>query len=153
LVARARGPEWLHTYLRNFYADDSRPYGVNNRVFPDVGMPHVLEELQGLQECAPGPVHDVNGGNLRDKLTGENKLFDNGGKALSPCGDYTLVREGSLAADEYDAVVYDLVNFLEYMAEPIQAKRKQMGIYVLLFIALFFVFTYLLNREYWKDVH
>ncbi len=153
LVARARSPEWLYTYLRNFYVDDSRPYGVNNRVFPDVGMPHVLEELQGLQACAPGPVHDVNGGILRDKLTGENMLFDKDGKALNPCGDYTMVREGSLTADEYDTVVYDLVNFLEYIAEPIQAKRKHLGIYVLLFIALFFVFTYLLNREYWKDVH
>ncbi len=153
LVARARSPEWLYTYLRNFYADDSRPYGVNNRVFPDVGMPHVLEELQGLQECAPGPVRDANGGILRDKLTGENVLFDADGKALNPCGDYTLVSEGSMSPAEYDAVVYDLVNFLEYIAEPIQAKRKHTGIYVLLFIALFFVFTYLLNREYWKDVH
>ncbi len=153
LVARSRNPQWLYTYLRNFYQDESRPYGVNNRVFPDVGMPHVLEELQGLQTCAPGPVRDANGGVLRDKLTGEDILFDEAGKALNPCGSFTLVRDGSMSPEEYDTAVYNLVNFLEYVGEPMQAERKHLGIYVLLFIALFFVFAYLLNREYWKDVH
>ena len=71
LVARARNPDWLYTYLRTFHADPSRPYGVNNRVFKDVGMPHVLAELQGMPECAPGPVQAANGGILRDPLTGE----------------------------------------------------------------------------------
>ena len=59
LVARARSPEWVYTYLRNFYADPSRPLGVNNRVFKDVGMPHALFDLQGLPECAPGPVYGL----------------------------------------------------------------------------------------------
>ena len=71
LVSRARQPEWLYTYLRNFHRDDSRPYGVNNRVFKDVGMPHVMLELQGMQECAMGPVVARNGGVKRDPLTGE----------------------------------------------------------------------------------
>lgn len=153
LVARARGPEWIYTYLRNFYTDPSRPYGVNNRVFKDVGMPHVLAELQGMPVCAPGPVHGKNGGILRDPLTGEDVLYDADGHALNHCGRFTYEPEGALSPEQFDKVVYDLVNFLEYMGEPSQAARKRIGGYVLLFIAIFFVFAFLLNREYWKDVH
>ena len=153
LVARSRGPDWLYTYLRSFHTDPSRPYGVNNKVFKDVGMPHVLLELQGLTECAPGPVHAANGGIKRDGLTSEEVLFDDDGKALNPCGRLTVIEEGSMNAEEFDQAVYDLVNFLDYVAEPIKEDRKRIGVYVLLFITLFFVFTYLLNREYWKDVH
>lgn len=153
LVARARSPEWLYTYLRTFHKDESRPWGVNNKVFKDVGMPHVLAELQGMPECAPGPVHAENGGILRDQLTGEDILYGDDGEALNPCGSFTYSPEGALSPDEYDKVIYDLVNFLEYMGEPVQAKRKQIGVYVLAFIVLFFIFAYLLNREYWKDVH
>ncbi len=146
LVSRARQPEWLYTYLRTFYQDSRRPYGVNNKVFKDVGMPHALLELQGLQRCAPGPVQAENGGIKRDPLTGEDILED-------PCGRFTLVREGRQTPEEFDATVYDLVNFLAYAAEPMAAERHRVGTFVLLFIALFFVFTWLLNREYWKDVH
>ncbi|GAB3372020.1 ubiquinol-cytochrome c reductase [Spongiibacter taiwanensis] len=153
LVARARSPEWLYTYLRTFYKDDSRPYGVNNKVFKDVGMPHVLAELQGVPVCAPGPVHAENGGILRDPLTGEDVLYGKDGKALNPCGSFDYQPAGSLSPEEYDKVIYDLVNFLEYMGEPVQAKRQRIGIYVLAFIVLFFIFAFLLNREYWKDVH
>jgi ubiquinol-cytochrome c reductase cytochrome b subunit len=146
LVARARGTDWLYTYLRTFYADPSRPYGVNNKVFPDVGMPHALLELQGLQECAMGPVAAANGGVKRDPLTGEDIL-------AGPCGQFDLATEGSLSPEEFDGAVYDLVNFLAYVGEPAAVKRERIGIYTLLFIALFFVVTWLLNREYWKDVH
>ncbi len=146
LVSRARQPEWLYTYLRTFYRDDSRPYGVNNKVFKDVGMPHVLLELQGLQECAMGPVLAHNGGIKRDPLTGEDILED-------PCGRFTVQEAGEMSSGEFDAAVFDLVNFLAYSAEPVAADRQRIGVYVLLFIALFFVFAWLLNREYWKDVH
>lgn len=146
LVSRARQPEWLYTYLRTFYKDDSRPYGVNNRVFKDVGMPHVMLELQGLQECAMGPVKAHNGGVKRDPLTGENILED-------PCGNFNVTEAGSMTTEEFDKSIYDLVNFLAYTAEPMAAERQRIGIFTLLFIALFFVFTWLLNREYWKDVH
>ncbi len=145
LVSRARKPEWLYTYLRNFHKDDSRPYGVNNRVFKDVGMPHMLLELQGMQECAMGPVKAHNGGVKRDPLTGEDLLQD-------PCGKFTIAEAGLMTPDEYDAAMYDLVNFLAYTAEPIVAKRQRIGVYVLLFVVLFFIFAWLLNREYWKDV-
>ena len=153
LVARARSPEWIYTYLRTFYKDPARPYGVNNKVLPDVGMPHVLASLQGVQECAPGPVHAANGGIKRDPLTGEEILFGDDGKALNPCGRLKVTTPGALTPAEYDQAVYDLVNFLEYAAEPTQLDRQRIGVYVLLFLALLFVFAWLLNREYWKDVH
>jgi ubiquinol-cytochrome c reductase cytochrome b subunit len=153
LVGRARSAEWLYTYLRNFYVDPKRPLGVNNKVFPDVGMPHVLLELQGLADCAPGPVHAANGGVKRDQLTGEEVLYGEDGKALNPCGRLKIIKPGKLKEDEYDKVVYDLVNFLTYIGEPIQETRKHTGVYVLFFLALLFVFAWLLNREYWKDVH
>ena len=146
LVSRARQPEWLYTYLRTFYKDPSRPYGVNNKVFKDVGMPHVLLELQGMAECSMGPVAAHNGGVKRDPLTGEDILED-------PCGRFTISEAGQMSPEEFDGAVYDLVNFLAYMAEPMAADRHRIGTYVLLFIALFFVFAWLLNREYWKDVH
>ena len=148
LVSRARQPEWLYTYLRNFYRDDSRPYGVNNRVFKDVGMPHVMLELQGMQQCAAGPVTAENGGVKRDPLTGEDINED-------PCGNYTVAESeaGSMSAEEFDGAIYDLVNFMAYTAEPMVVERKRIGVYTLLFIALFTIFAALLNREYWKDVH
>jgi ubiquinol-cytochrome c reductase cytochrome b subunit len=146
LVSRARQPEWLYTYLRTFYKDPTRPYGVNNKVFKDVGMPHVLLELQGMQECAMGPVQAHNGGVKRDPLTGEDILED-------PCGRFTISQAGEMTPEEFDGAMYDLVNFLAYMAEPMAADRQRIGIFTLLFITLFFVLAWLLNREYWKDVH
>jgi ubiquinol-cytochrome c reductase cytochrome b subunit len=146
LVSRARQPQWLYTYLRTFYQDSSRPYGVNNKVFKDVGMPHVLLELQGMQECAPGPIAADNGGVKRDPLTGEDILED-------PCGRLVIPVAGEMTSQEFDKTVYDLVNFLAYSAEPMVTDRHRIGMYTLLFIALFTIFAWLLNREYWKDVH
>jgi ubiquinol-cytochrome c reductase cytochrome b subunit len=146
LVARARSPEWVYTYLRNFYVDPTRPLGVNNKVFKDVGMPHALLDLQGLPECAPGPVLAANGGIKRDVLTGEDILDD-------PCGRFNITVPGTLSAEEYDVAVYDLVNFLEYVAEPMAEERKHIGRMVLLFLLLLLVFVVLLNREYWKGIH
>ncbi|RLA47650.1 MAG: ubiquinol-cytochrome c reductase [Gammaproteobacteria bacterium] len=145
LVTRARSPQWVYTYLRNFYADDSRPYGVNNKVFKDVGMPHALLDLQGLPVCAPGPELASNGGVKVDPLTSEPILAD-------PCGTYELV-DGKLSADEYDVAVYDLVNFLSYLANPVAGESRKIGVYVLLFLLFLLVWVWLLNREYWKDVH
>ena len=146
LVARSRSPEWIYTYLKNFYVDPSRPLGVNNRVFKDVGMPHALLDLQGLQECAPGPVVASNGGIKRDLLTGEDLLED-------PCGRFTLVEKGTLSEAEYDQAVYDLTNFLTYIAEPMAEQRKHIGRWVLLFLLLLLVPTTLLAREYSKVMH
>ncbi|MEM6545225.1 MAG: cytochrome c1, partial [Pseudomonadota bacterium] len=138
LVARSRNPDWLYTYLRSFYRDDTRPYGVNNRVYPNVGMPHALLELQGLLECSDGH----GDGNASDSHGDESH-----GSACE------LTSEGSQTTDEYDGTIYDLVNFLAYVAEPMKADRQRIGVYALLLIAIFYVFASLLNREYWKDVH
>ncbi|MEH6580398.1 MAG: ubiquinol-cytochrome c reductase [Halioglobus sp.] len=146
LASRARQPEWLYTYLRTFYKDESRPYGVNNKVFKDVGMPHVMLELQGMQECAMGPVTAHNGGVKRDPLTGEDILED-------ACGQFTVAAAGAMTPEEYDTAIYDLVNFMAYTADPVVVDRHRIGTFVLLFITLFFVLAWLLNREYWKDVH
>ena len=146
LVARSRSPEWVYTYLRHFYADPSRPLGVNNKVYKDVGMPHALLDLQGLTECIPGSSLATNGGIKRDLLTGEDVL-DN------PCGGYEIIKAGSLSPEKYDVAVFDLVNFLTYVAEPMAEQRKHIGKMVLLFLLLLMVPVMLLNREYWKGIH
>ena len=125
LVARVRQPEWLYGYLTGFYVDTSRPFGVNNRVFANVGMPNVLAELQGEQVC-DDPEH---------------------------CEElHHVAGTGALSPEEFEEVVYDLVNFLYYVGEPSRLDRERIGGFVLFFLAFLFVFAYMLNREYWKDV-
>lgn len=140
LVARVRRPDWLYTYLRSFYEDPSRPWGVNNVVFKDVGMPHVLADLQGRQMKGTAPVAVG-----FDTLTGQ-ELTEEKEDVLY------LAEKGSLSPEEYDQVVYDLVNFMVYVAEPIAVERQALGWWVLLFLAILFVPVYLLNQEYWRDI-
>jgi ubiquinol-cytochrome c reductase cytochrome c1 subunit len=148
LVARLRSPDWLYTYLRSFYADPSRPWGVNNKVFPDVGMPHVLEQLQGLprKTCKQVPVYTASGTIKQDPLTGDPYTEENCDIIEAEPG------AGTLMPAEYDQLVYDLVNFLTYIAEPARLDRQRMGVWVLLFLAVLLVFSYLLKREYWKAI-
>jgi ubiquinol-cytochrome c reductase cytochrome c1 subunit len=122
LEARLRSPDWIYTYLRSFYIDSERPFGVNNTVFKDVGMPHVLQGLQGVS------------------------TIDEHGKVSPAMG-------GSLTTEEYDVVVRDLTNFLEYVGEPSKLERKSMGVNVLIFLFIFFIVAYFLKKEYWKDIH
>jgi ubiquinol-cytochrome c reductase cytochrome c1 subunit len=135
VLIRARGVDYIYTYLRSFYLDEKRPFGVNNTVFPDVGMPHVLWELQGTQKA----VYRIE----KDKAGNDVEVFDH----------FEPVTSGTLSAEEYDQVARDLTAFLSYIGEPIQMERKSLGVWVLLFIAVFFVLSYLLKKEYWKDVH
>ena len=133
-VARVRGPDWLYTYLRSFYADPARPFGVNNDVFPMVGMPHVLQELQGLPYKAY-----------------ETRLVDGESKQV-----YVGIKtdgSGELSAEEYDRAVADLVNYLEYVGEPTKLESRELGVKVMVFLLIFFVLAYLLKKEYWRDVH
>jgi ubiquinol-cytochrome c reductase cytochrome c1 subunit len=134
LTARVRGVDWLYTYLRSFYEDPSRPFGVNNIVFPSVGMPHVLEELQGI----PQPIWGTK------MVGGEEQKVVVGVQA-----DGT----GELSSGEYDAAIRDLVNFLEYAGDPVQVEREYMGIWVLLFLFVFTGISFLLYKEYWRDIH
>jgi ubiquinol-cytochrome c reductase cytochrome c1 subunit len=148
LVARVRGNDWLYTYLRTFYEDPARPYGVNNKVFPNVGMPNVLSSLQGRQVIGCKQVQVVeNGKKVFDPLTG-TPVTEEG------CDQLTIVpKTGELSEAEFDEKIKNLVSFLAYSANPVKLESQRIGTYVLLFLAFFFVFAYLLKREYWKDVH
>ncbi len=129
VLIRARGVDYIYTYLRSFYVDEKRPFGVNNTVFPDVGMPNVLWQLQGTQKVVE---KEVDG----EKVT-----------------ELELVAPGTLNTEEFDGVARDLTAFLSYVGEPAQLKRRSMGKWVLLFIGVFFVLAYMLKKEYWKDIH
>ncbi|MEM1231282.1 MAG: cytochrome c1 [Pseudomonadota bacterium] len=150
MVARVRGTEWIYNYLKTFYVDETRPLGVNNKVFPNVGMPHVLADLQGVQRegCLQVPKIAANGGEQRDPLEQ--------GKAVTEeqCG-LLYVEEGSgvYTPEEYDAAMYDLTNFLYYVGDPSRMERHRIGIFVLLFLIILGGCTYLLNREIWKGIH
>lgn len=152
------GPEYFYTYMRNFYEDENRPFGVNNLLFENVGMPHVLLELQGMQvkTCKQVPRLADNGGEMRDPLTGEpvlEKLCDKDliDRGFSPL---ELVEgTGQLTPEEYDEVIYDLTNFLYYTGDPSRLERERIGIFVLLFLAFFYVVTFMLGREYTKEFH
>ena len=128
VISRSRGVDWLYSYLRGFYRDDSKATGWNNTVFPQVAMPHVLYELQGQQVM----VTEKNAHGERHKLH--------------------LVKPGQLSPIQYDQFVADLVNYLDYMGEPHKAKRIQTGIIVMFFLALLFPLAVLLKKEFWKDV-
>jgi ubiquinol-cytochrome c reductase cytochrome c1 subunit len=106
LQARVRGADWVYSYLTNFYVDESRPWGVNNHVYKDVGMPHVLQSMQD-----------------------------------------------SMSEKEFKTNMADLTNYMVYMAEPIRATRESLGYKVIAFLFVLLFFVYMLNREYWKDVH
>lgn len=132
--ARARTADWLYTYLRGFYRDDSRPTGWNNVAFSNVGMPHVLWELQGQQVMKVEEHVDA------DWVRTESRHL-------------VLDKPGSMTPAEYDAAAADLVNYLVFMAEPAQMQRQKLGVIVLLFLGLLFVVAYYLKKEFWKDVH
>lgn len=130
LVARSRGSDWLYTYLRGFYLDESRPFGVNNSVYKDVAMPNVLWEMQGHQKA----VFEEEDG---------NQVFDG----------FVSVEDGRMTTEQFDRAMADLVNFLVYVGEPAKLERVQMGKYVILYLLIFLVVAYFLKKEYWKDIH
>ncbi|PTB90162.1 cytochrome c1 [Pseudidiomarina aestuarii] len=133
LVARVRGADWLYTYFRSFYVDESRPFGVNNAVFPNVGMPHVLQELQGV----PRKTHEKRmvDGEMKDVYVG---IKSDGSGILSPA--------------EYDQAMLDLTNFLVYTGEPMLLEQRRLGWYVFGFILVFTILAWLLKREYFRDL-
>ena len=135
LIARAKGPDYLYSFIHGFYVDKTRPWGVNNLYLPSAAMPDVLASLHGLQK----PVFK----NVADEK-GSARMVLEGVEAMTP---------GAMKPEEYDQFVRDIVNFLDYAGEPVKDKRQSMGIFVTLFLLVFFVFAYLLKKEYWKDVH
>lgn len=127
VIARSRGADWLFSYFMTFYRDDSRPFGVNNLIFQDVAMPHVLWELQGISKPVKNDVKQI------DHLE--------------------LETPGLLNAKEYHKTINDLVNFLVYIGEPAQIQRKNVGIIVIFYLLILLVIVYMLKKEYWKDIH
>ena len=134
VIARSRGADWLYTYLRQFYRDESTATGWNNLVFDKVAMPHVLYQLQGEQLLKVETIDDGHGGKHEVK-----KL--------------ELSKPGSLTKIEYDMYVADLVNYLVYLGEPAAAYRVQLGIIVMLFLFGMLGLTYALKHDFWKEVH
>ena len=149
LEAGLRGPDWIYTYLKSFYIDDSRPLGVNNKVYENVGMPHVLLEMQGEQfsVCKQIPEIASNGGIKQDPLTGEQLTIEK-------CG-FLEVKDGTgiQTVDEFDKSMKDLTNFLAYMTDPMKKERETLGVYVLLYLFIFTILSYLLYIEFKKDLH
>jgi ubiquinol-cytochrome c reductase cytochrome c1 subunit len=148
LVARVRGTDWLYGYLRSFYEDPARPWGVNNKVFPNVGMPNVLVGLQGRQIIGCKQVQVVEDDKKQyDPLTGSPLTHE-------ACDQLTIVpKTGTLTEEQFDEKIKNLVTFLAYSANPVKLQHQRIGTYVLLYLAILFIFAYLLKREYWKDVH
>ena len=129
VISRSRGADWLYTYLLTFYQDESG--GWNNQTLPNASMPHVMWQMQGIQK--PVYATDAEGHEAVDHLV--------------------LHRAGQQTPEEYENSVRDLVTFLEYLGEPAQVKRKNTGVWVLLFLAFFTMIAYLLKADYWRDVH
>jgi len=128
LTARSRGPDWIYTYLLSFYRDETAASGWNNALFPHVAMPHVLSHLQGTQRAV---------------MTKDGRHIDH----------LELATPGTLDQKQYDQAVYDLTNFMVYLAEPAKLVRYRIGVFVILFLIILAIPAYLLNKEYWKDVH
>ena len=189
VIARSRGADWLYAYLTTFYLDSSpsRTYGVNNARFPNVSMPHVLWQLEGLKkgifdtlvtETTYVLSKDAKGKEVKIELKVEKKLFDANAKlknsklvretkkaGVDPNNlklekreekiltGFEMVQTGLLSEVEYKKAANDLVNFLVYIGEPRKLERQKIGVVVIFFLLILFVFAYLLKREYWKDVH
>jgi ubiquinol-cytochrome c reductase cytochrome c1 subunit len=130
LIARARGDDYLFRFLTTFFSDPTRPTGANNLQLPSVAMPHVLSTLEGVKVAV-------------FKTVNKEQVFDH----------FVQVAPGSQSHEEYLATVRDLVNFLDYVGEPAQVQRRSLGVKVVLFLLAFTALTYLLKREYWKNVH
>jgi ubiquinol-cytochrome c reductase cytochrome c1 subunit len=130
LIARSRGPDYIYTYLRSFYVDPERPTGVNNIVLPNTSMPHVLWQLQGIQRA----------------------VFDADERGVQEFKQFEMVRPGELDARAFDDVVRDIVNFLDYIGEPIKRERQQLGVRVIGFLLVFLLIAFMLKKEIWKDV-
>ncbi len=159
LTARIKsgGADWLYTYLKSFYTDPSRPLGVNNTVFPNVGMPHVLWKLQGVQD----PVykyevhhdgHAVASFDNEAEADAYAKEKGEGYRLERVVEKLELVQQGSMTPAEYDQVARDIATFMTYISEPMKLERQRMGVWVIMFLIVFTVVAYLIKKAGWMDV-
>ena len=137
LIARVRGVDWLYNYLLGFYSDPKRPWGANNLIFPDVGMPNVLQSLQGEQvPHYRTEIRHIDGKDVKIQVIDHLEL-----KSI-----------GRMDSITFDTTVHDLVNFLAYVGEPAQLQRKSIGPWVLGLLLIFTILALLLKFAFWKDV-
>jgi ubiquinol-cytochrome c reductase cytochrome c1 subunit len=133
LISRVRGSDWIYTYLKSFYLDESRPLGWNNKLFPNASMPNPLWQMQGLQHAEFGEL---------DKATGER-----------PVTGLRVTQPGTMEPKQFDQAVRDITAFLEYAGEPAALKRESMGVWVIFFLVFLTFLAWMLKNEYWRDVH
>ena len=132
VIARVRGADWIYTYLKSFYLDESRPLGWNNTLFANASMPNPLWELQGVQQ----PVHG------KKSAAGE-----------VPVEGFTISQPGSQSPEQFNQTVRDITAFLEYAGEPAALKRQNIGVWVIFFLVFLALLAWMLKNEYWRDVH
>lgn len=137
LIARSKGVDHIYSFLRGYYRDDKSATGWNNTVVKNVSMPHVLWEMEGVK--AKAEAHSDEGAEADGHSAADTPAFD-------------VLAAGTLSADEYDEVVRDIVNFLDFISEPMQLERTQIGIWVMAFLVIFFFLSLFLKKEIWKDV-
>ena len=155
MVDRVRGTAWIYNMLKNFYVDETRPFGVNNRVFPDIGMPHALVGLQGVPHLKDAGYKPIDFVRDRDVLARYRPANEAGEEPPFRVARKEIVVDpdsGTLSPEAFDQAAYDIANFLHYVGDPGRERRHQMGYWVLAFLAGLFVLATLLNREYWKDI-
>lgn len=133
LRARAKGADYIYSFLKGFYVDTNSPTGVDNIVLSGTSMPHILWELQGFQAA-------IYSENIVDSVT--SLEFEG----------FEQVTAGSMNAEEYDDFVRDTVNFLAYITEPIRSERRRLGVWVLMFLLFFLIIATMLKKQIWKDV-
>jgi len=170
VMARSYTAERLGAYLRGFYVDSARETGWNNIISPNIGMPHVMAELQGTPTLKQ-TVFKADGKAIRsdqeayararaafiasDTIAAfEEHVEKKDGKTETHYIVRNLVpaTDGLMTPQQFDAAMADLVNFMGYMAEPYRNQRVQIGIIVLLLLGLLLPAAYWLKKEYWKDV-
>jgi ubiquinol-cytochrome c reductase cytochrome c1 subunit len=151
--ARIRGKDWLYSYLNAFYRDPKTATGWNNLVFPNVGMPHVLWSLSGTQKLVETEYDDEEKAEAAAIQSKALAVAERDAKGKYVLKTLAVDSPGTMSTVEYKAFVADLVNYMEYMAEPVRNKRVSVGIMALIYLGVLFVFAYALKRSYWKDVH
>jgi len=163
VIARAKGTDYIYTYLRSFYRDTSRATGWNNLVFPKVAMPNPLWQLQGPRTMKRVTVHEAETSSGAEQWERTTAQYDDQGYSTvktdtlkdyhgDPIDKATFTFTSDAQRTAFDNNVADLANFLQWMSEPSQQFRKELGVWVMLFLLLFFVVAWRLNASYWKDV-
>jgi len=158
LESRIRNADWIYSYLKGFYSDDSRPMGVNNTIFKNVGMPNILWKLEGVKNAV-----------YRYDISHDGHVvahFETEAEAAAYVAEHpekhrvtkvvdhlVTVKAGSMNAAEFDQVARDLSTYLSYIAEPEKLERQRMGVWVILFLSLFTFLAYLMKKEWWKEIH